>query len=57
MVAGLIHEALLERRANGRNVPSPALLALAIAVLLGWIDEGVQSLLHESSRGYDGCAL
>ena len=45
MVAGLIHEALLERRANGRNVPSPALLALTIAVLLGWIDEGVQSLL------------
>ena len=45
MVAALIHEALLERRDNGGRVPAPALMALLLAVLLGGIDEGVQSLL------------
>ena len=45
LVAALIHEALLERRDNGRRVPAPALLALVISLLLGWLDEGVQSLL------------
>jgi len=51
LVAALVHEALLERRANGRRVPAPALLALIISVLLGWLDEGIQSLLP--NRVYD----
>jgi len=45
LVAALVHEALLERRDNGRPVPAPALLALIISLSLGWIDEGIQSLL------------
>lgn len=45
LVAALVHEALLERRDNGHRVPAPALLALLISILLGWIDEGIQSLL------------
>ncbi|MDE2852761.1 MAG: VanZ family protein [Chloroflexota bacterium] len=45
LVAALVHEALLERRDNGRPVPAPALLALIISLCLGWIDEGIQSLL------------
>ncbi len=45
LVAALVHEALLERRENGRRVPAPALLALVISLLLGWLDEGIQSLL------------
>ena len=45
LVAALVHEALLERRDNGRRVPAPALLALIISILLGWLDEGIQSLL------------
>lgn len=45
LVAALVHEALLERRDNGRPVPAPALLALIISISLGWLDEGIQSLL------------
>ena len=45
LVTALVHEALLERRDNGRRVPAPALLALVISILLGWLDEGIQSLL------------
>ena len=51
LVAALVHEALLERRENGRRVPAPALLALVISIALGWIDEGIQSLLP--NRVYD----
>lgn len=51
LVAALVHEALLERRANGRRVPAPAILALIISILLGWLDEGIQSLLP--TRVYD----
>ncbi len=45
LVAALVHEALLERRDNGRRVPAPALLALVVSISLGWLDEGIQSLL------------
>ena len=45
LVAALVHEALLERRENGRRVPVPALLALIISILLGCLDEGIQFLL------------
>ena len=51
LVAALVHEALLERRENGRRVPVPAILALIISILLGWLDEGIQSLLP--NRVYD----
>ena len=45
LVAALVHEALLERRENGRRVPVPAILALVISILLGCLDEGIQFLL------------
>ena len=45
LVSALIHEALLERQANGRTVPAPALLALILSLLLGFIDEAVQYFL------------
>ena len=45
LVAALVHEALLERRDNGRRVPAPTLLGLLIALLLGLLDEGIQYLL------------
>ncbi len=45
LVAALLHEALLERRDNGRRAPAPALLALILSILLGWLDEGIQCLL------------
>lgn len=51
LVAALVHEALLERKENGRRVPVPAILALVISILLGWFDEGIQSLLP--NRVYD----
>lgn len=45
LVAALIHEALLERKENSRRVPAPALLALILSLLLGFIDEAVQHFL------------
>lgn len=45
VVAVFIHEALLERASHGRRVPVPGLLAIAIASLIGVIDEGIQWLL------------
>ena len=51
VVAVLIYQALVERRANGRAVPTPAVLAVAVTALLGWIDEGIQALLP--GRFYD----
>ena len=51
LVAALVHEALLERRRNGRRVPAPAILAWIVSVLLGWLDEGIQALLP--NRVYD----
>mgnify|MGYP001822581403 CR=1 FL=1 len=44
-LAALIHAALLERAANGRRVPSPALSAIAITTLIGVIDELLQAVI------------
>ncbi len=51
LVGQLIYQALLERRRNGRRVPTPAILAVVSTALLGWLDEGIQALLP--SRVYD----
>ncbi len=57
LVAGLVHEALIERHKNGgweswpSWVPAPALLALIISILFGWLDEVIQSFLP--NRVYD----
>ena len=51
IVAVLIYQALRERARNGRRVPAPALSALVVAALLGWLDEVIQALLP--NRVYD----
>ncbi len=51
LVGQLIYQALLERRRNGRRVPTPAILAVVVTALLGWLDEGIQALLPR--RVYD----
>ena len=51
IVAVLIYQALRERSENGRRVGVPALTALVLTVLLGWLDEGIQALLP--NRDYD----
>jgi drug/metabolite transporter (DMT)-like permease len=51
LVAVLIHQALTERRNDGRWVPVPAVLASAATALLGFVDEGIQWVLP--SRTYD----
>lgn len=50
-VALLVHAALLERRRAGRRVPAPGLVAIALTVAVGWLDEGGQALLP--GRVYD----
>lgn len=51
IVGVLIYQALSERSENGRRVPVPAVLALVVTALLGWIDEGIQAVLPD--RVYD----
>ena len=51
LVAVLIHQALTERRRNGRAVPVPAVLAVTVTAGLGWIDEGIQAVIP--NRVYD----
>lgn len=51
VLAVLIYEALRERAAQGRRVPTPALLAILGASLLGLLDELVQAVLP--SRVFD----
>ncbi len=45
IVAALIHQALLERVRNGRPVPRPAALTVALTALLGTLDECIQAML------------
>ncbi len=47
----LIHEALLERRNQGRRVPVPAVIAVLAASMIGVIDECIQAFLP--SRVFD----
>ncbi len=51
VVAVLIYQALRERSENGGRVRVPALLALVVTVLIGWLDEGIQAVLP--NRVYD----
>jgi len=44
LVAILIHQALTERLRHGpRRVLAPVAIAVAVTVLLGWLDEGIQA--------------
>ena len=51
VVAVLIYQALHERARGGAGVRVPALSALVVTALLGWLDEGIQALLP--NRVYD----
>ena len=52
IVAALIYHALIERERNGRKIiPSPAIYAVVVTGLLGWLDEGLQAILP--NRVYD----
>ena len=51
LVAVLIHQALVERTHKGRYVPLPAVLAIDLTALLGWLDEGIQWIMP--NRIYD----
>lgn len=51
VVAVFVYEALEERASRGRRVPAPAWLAIAITVLVGAADEGIQ--LFIPSRVFD----
>ena len=45
IVGVLIHEALTERRSQGRRVPLPPVLSVLATIALGALDEGIQWLL------------
>jgi len=47
----LVYQALAERVRGGRHVPAPAVLAVLLTASVGWLDEGIQSLLP--NRVYD----
>lgn len=51
LVAVFIYQALSERVYNGRRVPAPAVIAVVVTALLGWLDEGIQAILP--NRFYD----
>ena len=51
VVAALVYHALIERAGNGRVVPYPAVFAVVLTTVLGWVDESIQALLPD--RVYD----
>jgi len=51
VVAAIIYQALIERKQNGRRVPLPAIMAIAVTWILCWIDEGIQMIIP--NRVYD----
>ena len=51
VLALIIHEALVERKAHGRHVPVPAVLAIAATTAVGVVDECIQFFLP--SRTFD----
>ncbi len=51
VVAVFIHQALLERKGQGKNVPVPALLAALATAFFGVVDECIQMFLP--SRVFD----
>ena len=51
VVAVFVHEALIERSGRGGRVWLPAVVAVVVTVLLGWLDEGIQAILP--NRVYD----
>ena len=51
IVAALIHEALIERRRNGRVIRNTALMAIIVTAVLGLIDETIQYFIP--SRVFD----
>jgi len=51
LVAILIHQALIERSRQGGYVPQPAVLAIDLTALIGWVDEGIQWIMP--NRIYD----
>ena len=51
VLALIIHEALVERKAHGRHVPIPAVLAIAATTAVGVVDECIQFFLP--SRTFD----
>ena len=57
IVAALIHQALLERRGNGRPVPRPAATAVVATALLGLLDECIQAMLADSVAELWGARL
>ena len=51
IVAVFVHQALLERQANGQRVPLLAVLAVVITAIFGFVDELIQAFLP--NRVYD----
>ncbi|WP_419857793.1 VanZ family protein [Candidatus Palauibacter irciniicola] len=51
VLALIIHEALVERKAHGKRVPVPAVLAIAVTTAVGVVDECIQFFVP--SRTFD----
>jgi len=51
LVGVLVFQALMERLNNGRQVRAPAIIAIVVTALIGWLDEGIQAILP--NRVYD----
>ena len=49
VLAALIREALLERKASGGRVPLPSAIAFGVAALAGALDEGIQWFVPDRS--------